>query len=66
MYWQLDNLPLIPVGSLDLGLNPYTCATNIKVCMAYGLDENEIKWLLSPYFEETKINKYLNNEVKTI
>ncbi len=57
--YELDELPLLNFANFSSLSNRKEIKSNVEIAKIYGLNNNEIEYILSNYFELTEIRHYL-------
>jgi len=60
--YELSELPIIDLEKVNENIKDPVLSKNVNICRAYGLDENEIAYILKPYFNHNEIMEALKNE----
>jgi len=53
--YELDELPILDFKNFKSDMNEDNLRNNIKICQAYGLNKDEIIYILEEFFEKNKI-----------
>ena len=60
--YELSELPVIDLEKIKENVEDSVLSKNVNICRVYGLDENEIAYILKPHFNHNEIVEALKNE----